>query len=334
MNPEDAGGTLAVPSGALSLPRSAKFDPSARPVTAFMARLAPGSRRTMLGALATVARMFGDDRADPKRFPWHALRRSHVLVVRSKLAEVYAPSTANKVLSAVRATLKEAWRAGLMNADEYYGAKDIEPVKGSTAPTGRELGDGEVRALFEACAADPSPAGARDAALLAVLFGAGLRRSEATALDVGDYDPSENKLTVREGKGRKARITYLPQGACDALAQWVAIRGKLDGSMFSAVNKGGRISSGTGITDQAVRLTLIKRAREAGVSAFTPHDLRRTFVSRLLDAGADLAAVKGLAGHADVSTTEKYDRRGERAKKKASALLFVPFIARRAEPSP
>lgn len=286
----------------------------------------------MAGALAAVARMVGGERADPKRFPWHALRRAHVQAVRSKLAEVYAPATANKMLSAVRGVLAEAWRAGLMNGDDYHRAVDVEAVKGSTAQTGRELGDGEVRALFEACAADLSPAGARDAALLAVLFGAGLRRSEATDLRRADYDLTEAKLTVRAGKGRKARVTYLPRGACDALAQWLGVRGDEDGPLFRPVNKGGRIGAG-GVTDQSVRLAMQKRAREAGVSAFTPHDLRRTFVSRLLDAGADLAAVKGLAGHADVSTTAKYDRRGERAKKTASTLLHVPFIARRTEAS-
>lgn len=333
MNPVDAGGTLAVPTEGPSLPRSATFDPSSHPVTVFLARLAPESRRTMLGALATIGRMVGGDDTDVRRFPWHALRRAHVQAVRSKLAESYAPSTANKMLSALRGVLTEAWRGGLMPGDDFHRAADIDAVKGSAPPTGRELGDGEVRALFEACAADASPAGARDAALVAVLFGAGLRRSEATDLRVRDYDASEAKLTVRAGKGRKARVTYLPRGACEALAQWLAMRGDDNGPLFCAVNKGGRIGA-RGIADQSVRLALMKRAREAGVSAFTPHDLRRSFVSKLLDAGVDLAAVKGLAGHADISTTARYDRRGERAKKSASTLLHVPFIARRAEGSP
>jgi site-specific recombinase XerD len=88
-----------------------------------------------------------------------------------------------------------------------------------------------------------------------------------------------------------------------------------------------RIIPGRLIT-QAVYNMLSKRALQARVKKFSPHDLRRSFVSDLVDAGADIAVVARMAGHASVITTARYDRRKEQAKQKAATMLHVPYMWR------
>jgi site-specific recombinase XerD len=185
---------------------------------------------------------------------------------------------------------------------------------------------GELRALFAACAGETSrlPLATRDAALLAVLYGSGLRRAEAVALDIADYDKQAGTLKVR-GKGNKERLAHLSDGGEAALDGWLAIRGDIPGPLFVPINRGGRLTfrrlAGQGILH-------IGRQRQcaAGVAAFSPHDLRRTFIGDLLDAGADLSTVQQLAGHAQIQTTARYDRRGEATRKRAAKLLHVPFV--------
>ncbi len=137
----------------------------------------------MKSALETIATLLTSGRCTALTLPWPLLRAQHTLAVRAALAERYAPATANKMLSALRGTLKAAWRLGQMATDDYQRAIDLPPVRGETLPRGCALSSGELGALFEACAEDSSPAGTRDAALFAVLYGAGLRRAEVAALD-------------------------------------------------------------------------------------------------------------------------------------------------------
>ena len=292
----------------------------------YLSRLAYGSRRTMREALNTIAGIVSNGTADLALMPWSALRYQHTAAVRAVLMERYKPSTANKMIAAMRGVLREAWRLGQMTAQDLQRAADIPAIKAQTLPRGRGLGSGEIAALMGACSRDGSPADLRDAALIAILYGAGLRRSESVGLDLSDFNAETGELVVR-GKGRKDRLAYATNGSCEALKDWLVVRGGVPGPLFTRISKRGKIDTHR-MTDQAVLHMLKKRENEAGVAPFSPHDLRRSFISDLLDAGADIATVQRLAGHANITTTARYDRRGEATKRKAAELLHVPYRKR------
>ena len=254
---------------------------------------------------------------------WAEVRYQHVMALRSLLIEGDAkPATINHLLAAVRGVIREAWRLGLIDAETKERIVDIKSVSASTLPAGRHVGVGEIRRLFEICGA--TLVGARDAAMLALLYGCGLRRSEAVALLVDDY--REGSVTVRTGKGRKERIVYSANGGRAAIDAWIAVRGAWDGALLAPVAKGGKIQQ-RGISAQAVMLRLRFLGKRAGIENLSPHDLRRSFVGELLDAGADISSVQQLAGHSSVTTTARYDRRGERAKQRTAELLHVPYTS-------
>jgi hypothetical protein len=117
---------------------------------------------------------------------------------------------------------------------------DVPGVKNQVAPRGRAAAQGELRALFGVCQ-DGTPLGARDAALLALAYGCGLRRAEVVALEAGDYNTETGELLVRRGKGNKARTVYVTGGAREAVAAWMLLRGESEGPLLWPVLKGGHL---------------------------------------------------------------------------------------------
>jgi site-specific recombinase XerD len=289
------------------------------PVAVYLAGLgSDGSRRTMRAALEAIARELGASSAHA--LPWGALRYPHVAAVRARLARRLAPATVNKLLSALRSVAREALRLGLLEATEFTRIVDVAGIKGTRLPAGRHVEEAELGALFGACDRATLP-GVRDRALLAVLRVGGLRRAELAALDRADLDLASGSLRVL-GKGQRERRAYVAQ-ARPELEAWLAVRGDGEGALFSGVTRAGRPRAGR-LGASSIAYVLGRIADRAGVGELSPHDLRRTFVGDLLDAGADLVTVQKLAGHAQVTTTQRYDRRGERAAAKAAGLLRVP----------
>ena len=278
-------------------------EPLADPVYAYIDSLSPASQEAVWKRLRTVARLF--EIPDSATFPWHHLRAAQVARIRQRLMQPYgpahkraAPATVNLTLAVFRGIARKARNANALSDEEYRR--------------------------------DASPAGARDAAMLAALYTGGLRRSELAALTVEDYTPTPPALRVLHGKNDKQRTVPIPASAAAALDAWLELRGRAPGALFVPIDQAGRIADDAngaglrGMTAYAIYKMLNKRARQAGIPPLTPHDMRRTFVGDLLTAGNDISAVQRMAGHASVTTTQRYDRRGEEVMRRAADTLHFP----------
>ena len=145
------------------------------------------------------------------------------------------------------------------------------------------------------------------------------------ALDFADYEAVIGTVIIT-GKGGDQRQVFPTTGARAALGAWLRHRGHAPGPLLFPVAKGRRIVPVRRLSTAAVWARLQTLGKRAGVRPFSPHDLRRSFITDLLEAGADTFSVKDLAGHANVNTTARYDRRGERAARSAADRLHVPYV--------
>lgn len=306
------------------------LEPDMNPVTVYLNSLTSElSRYTMRNALRTIIAMTSNKSLDQVtdldmlQYRWSGLRYQHTAAIRARVAGRYSPASANRMLSALRGVLKESWRLGYITAEEYQRAVDIQNVKAHHLPAGRNLANAEVSQLLQACKADDTPAGVRDFAIIALLYSCGLRRSELVNLRCEDLDLENGALKVRMGKGRKQRLVYIAGSALRALAHWRKLHAIETGALFVPILKSGKLLK-HGMVSQSIYDMLKKRAKQAGIKQFSPHDLRRTFVGDMLDLGVDIATVANIAGHSSIDTTRRYDRRPETIKKQAAEKLVLP----------
>lgn len=293
------------------------------PVALYLLTLAPSSRRTMRQALDVVAGIAAPVSTSAS-FTWASLDYPTVVRIRASLALRYSPSTANRALAGLRGALRQAMLTGQIGAEQFARCCSVRAVRGNATQAGRSISMPEIKAVMSACeGADAFSV--RDTAMISLLFGCGLRRAELVGLDRDHYDGDGNKLRVL-GKGSRERIVFVNSSVAVALDRWLAIRGHRPGPLFVRVTQDGRLAAKRLSTQAVYRLTA-RVARKASITRPSPHDFRRTFVSELLDRGADLAVVQRLVGHASPTTTARYDRRGEHAQRRAVELLAIPTVA-------
>ncbi len=260
---------------------------------------------------------------------WSRLRYQHTAAVRSALMSHYTPSTTKKMLCALRRVLQEARRLRLMSLEDYTTAIDLPRIDTPPQkPRGRALSTDEIAALVDVCQPlDSLPIDSRDLALIAILRGGGIRRTEAVDLELVDFNPNTGALEIRIGKRKSYRTVYLPSAAIELVSKWLSIRGSEPGALLCPVRKGGKVELRP-LSADAVLKIVRRRSKQAGVDQFSPHDFRRTFCSDLLQLGVDIVTVQKLAGHSSPVTTAKYDRRGEETKRLAVERLSIPSKSR------
>jgi len=211
-------------------------------------------------------------------------------------------TSAARTVVAVRGFHKFAVRDGLATSDPAASVKPPSPAK--RLPKALPLSD--VEAILETAGATGTTLALRDRALLEVLYGTGARISEAVGLDVDDLDTVDGTVLLR-GKGSKERLVPVGSYALEAVDAYL-VRGRPElvaaGSGTAALflnARGGRLSR------QSAWAVLVRTAERAGVTKdVSPHTLRHSFATHLLDGGADVRVVQELLGHASVTTTQVY----------------------------
>jgi integrase/recombinase XerC len=219
--------------------------------------------------------------------------------------KAYAKTTIARRIAAVRTWFKFLCRQGTVTTNPAEGLR--APRQDKKLP--HFLSEASLDQLLQAPPAD-QPLGLRDRAILEMLYSAGLRVSELTGLCLDDVDLDSGSATIR-GKGKKERLAFLGSKALDALKTWLRARNAMlaekngtNGKKIDAVflNK-----NATRLTSRSVGRLLEKYLALAGLDPRTsPHTLRHSFATHLLDHGADIRSVQELLGHSSLATTQIY----------------------------
>ena len=295
--------------------------PTLSPYQVYLSSLAPTGRKAMETLLHQCVSIFAPQQT-PAVYDWRQLDFGCLHTVRSTLMECeYAVNTINMALAALRGVAKAAFNLGQLDADNILRINAVKPVKGNATRTGRRLSQEEIQHLLAVCRTlNCAARRAREAAILLVALGAGLRCFELCALRLDDIDLEQGLVSVEQGKGRKCRQIYVAKDVIEALKRWLEYRGFQRGPLFNRLLKNGKVSSKP-LSLSGVAHVLNEVQKRSAIPDFTPHDLRRTFITRLLENGVDLNTVRQLAGHSDVNTTVRYDKRDMVWQRKASQSI-------------
>lgn len=297
------------------------------PVVLYLERLAPSSRQTMRYVLQDAADRLGVEDVTIDEFPWHQLQPGHITALVAALrADGYAPNTSSLYVNAIRGVMNQAWQQSLITQDHLLKIRAVKAGGGTRLSKGRNLRRTLIRELMDVCAADPRPQGLRDAAIIAILYGSGMRKSESVNLELSQINVAERSLQVM-GKGNKELIKFAPAWAFEKLEAWLAFRRAHlpegvddDDFLFNRIRRGNHITRER-ITKHAIYYIAKQRGKQVGVNIM-PHDFRRSFITRVIEE-YDVSIAQKLAHHANIATTVSYDMRDDNERRNATDRFIL-----------
>jgi len=234
-----------------------------------------------------------------------SLNKSIVQRYKAELQERYSPATVNLYITAIRRLAVEAADNGYLDPATAGAIERVNGVKSQGVRAGNWLTKEQAQKLINL--PDISTLkGIRDRALLAVMLGAGLRRSEVAALEFKHIQQRDGRWVIVDlvGKGNRVRSVPMPSWAKAAVDAWTDTAGINNGCVFRAIHKGGYLD-GISMTGQAIHDVVRVYIAVMGLNA-APHDLRRTFAKLARKGGASLEQIQLSLGHASIKTTERY----------------------------
>lgn len=261
-----------------------------------------------------------DPESDYNSFDWSSLNYQIVLTLRKKLVDDnFNKGSINTYISVIKGVCRECYSLGLMTYEANNKIQCIKRIKNQRFPSGRSLTPKEISNIIDKCFQQKTTTGIRNAAIVAIAYGAGLRALEIAGLKLNQLQNNGIRIV---GKGNKERFNPLNPKTIDLLNPWLDIHPRTSEYMFLFLKKCGtptnRKLSPMGVSDTFKRLR-----NSINHKSFTSHDLRRSYATNLLGSGVDVITVQKLMGHTNLETTLRYDYRGDEAKEAAIKRLPI-----------
>ena len=295
------------------------FMTSNTPYKLYLSRLSASGRRAVHSQLNSIAAMMSwtyDEREQNFTTIDYALGLKLINMMQQ---QGWSARYINRGITAIKGIVKIAVLSGIASEKQSLQLQALPRLRHGEHP-GTPLSQVQIKSLFSQLNSDRSLIGERDTLILTLFLGLGLRRSELQHIRIEDIDSKITSLVIHRGKGNKSRTCYIPEWVQQVIKGWLTLVNTDTGYLVCRVNKSGSILPAKSLTSSGIYKVVKMRLNMVDINA-SPHDLRRTFITRLLEQNVDLNTVRQMAGHADIATTIMYDKRDHAAMQQAASML-------------